>query len=157
MSTSAGTAPKRRATSYARTAHIEPGALECQHAQNLAAAARDGFERSESVPDRWDDAGWSGRGTTRPGFGALLALVESGEADFSRVYVADRTRLVRSADPRAGYELVARFARHRVEVVFVTDNPPIGAGDLIADAFCNWLGTRRGEAAHRHGVARRDA
>ena len=72
----------------------------------------------EALPTRYDDGGYSGGNTDRPGLQALLADVEAGEVDVVVVYKIDR--LTRSLADFA--RIVEIFDKHECSFVSVTQS-----------------------------------
>ncbi|MBX7496983.1 recombinase family protein, partial [Qipengyuania sp. 6B39] len=72
----------------------------------------------KALPDRYDDGGFSGGNTDRPGLKALLADIEAGKIDIVVVYKIDR--LTRSLADFA--RIVEVFEKHECSFVSVTQS-----------------------------------
>ena len=91
------------------------------HAQREACEAyvlSQASEGWEALPDRYDDGGFSGGNTDRPGLKALLADIEAGRIDVVVVYKIDR--LTRSLADFA--RIVEVFEAHECSFVSVTQS-----------------------------------
>lgn len=114
------TLPKRMAASYARAQFDAVPSVEDQHAENARCAAEDGFIIAPG--HRFHDIG-SGIDSYRPGLQALLRTAEEG-GNLQRLYVTDRPRLGRSADPKDHWALLGRLEAAGVELI-VGGEPPL--------------------------------
>ncbi len=118
---------KHVAASYARKSDPNEEGVKDQHLSNAERALRDGFEIP--LEHRWSDDGVSGTTTKRSGLSGLLALIESGKAGFTRLYVRDRDRLARTADPRFAFYLEFLCKANGVQMCYTTDKRHIEYGD----------------------------
>lgn len=116
------TLPRERlAATYARQSKKNAEGLVAQFLAAKQRAEEDGFH----IPDRpgfhFGDDDTTGVATDRQAFDALKAIVVSGDAPFSRLYIKDATRFTRVPDPRWGtfYELL--FEQHGVQICYVED------------------------------------
>lgn len=127
---------QRRAVSYARTASPTPDGIRTQHEGNRRAAEADGYR----IVDEFSDIGVSGATSDRAALRQLLAEAATGAAPFSRVYVADRSRLGRWADWDELPNLLATLMQQGVDVVCA------GKAALAPDDLANRLAacTREG-------------
>ena len=117
----------RVAASYARKSDANEAGVQDQHASNAERALQDGFDVPLEL--RWSDDGVSGTTTKRSGLSGLLTLIESGSASFTRLYVRDRDRLARTADPRYTFYLEFLCKAHGVQVCYTTDKKHVEYGD----------------------------
>jgi len=92
--------------------------LEAQREAVEAYVASQRGEGWAALPDRYDDGGFSGANTDRPGFQQLMRDVEAGKVDIVAVYKIDR--LSRSLLDFT--QLLATFRRHGVSFVSVTQS-----------------------------------
>ncbi|OBV10535.1 recombinase family protein [Erythrobacter dokdonensis] len=115
--------PTRRCAIYTRKSS-EDGldqSFNSLHAQREACAAyilSQASEGWESLPDHYDDGGFSGGNTERPGLKALLADISAGRIDIVVVYKIDR--LTRSLADFA--RIVEVFEKHDCSFVSVTQS-----------------------------------
>lgn len=88
------------------------------------------------LPDRYDDGGFTGGNTDRPGLRRLLADVAAGRVDAVVVYKVDR--LSRSLLDFA--QLITLFDRHRVSFVSVTQqfNTATSMGRLVLNVLLSF-------------------
>jgi site-specific DNA recombinase len=99
------------------------------------------------LPDRYDDAGFTGGNTDRPALRRLLADVEAGKVDAVVVYKVDR--LSRSLLDFAG--LMQTFERHKVSFVSVTQsfNTATSMGRLVLNVLLSFAQFEREIIAER--------
>ncbi len=69
-----------------------------------------------ALPNRYDDGGFTGSNTSRPGFQALLRDVQDGNVDVVAVYKIDRL----SRSSRDFVRILDLFEQHHVDFVSVT-------------------------------------
>lgn len=122
--------PKKRlltAASYSRKSDANEAGVQDQHLTNSERARLDGYDIP--IENRWGDDGVSGTTTNRCGLTALLTVIESGKAPFTRLYVRDRDRLARTADPRYTFYLEFLCKSHGVQVCYSTDKKHTEYGD----------------------------
>jgi|GEM_PF-4382470 hypothetical protein len=117
----------RTAASYARKSDANESAVQDQHVTNAERALQDGFDIPLEL--RWGDDGVSGTTTKRSGLDALLALIQSGNAPFQRLYVRDRDRLARTADPRYTFYVEFLCKLQGVQLCYTTDKKHVTYGD----------------------------
>jgi DNA invertase Pin-like site-specific DNA recombinase len=98
--------------------------------QYVGAQASAGWE---VLPERYDDGGYTGKNTDRPGFQRLMADVDAGKLDIVVVYKIDR--LSRSLLDFA--QIMARFDRAGVAFVSVTQH--FNTADAIGRLTLNLL------------------
>lgn len=106
------------AGSLGRKSDPDDMGLDAQFAINSQKAERDGFSIPDDPAFRFEDDDTSGTTTTRGGLDRLVAIVTSGNAPFSRVYVKDTTREGRFADPRFHFFLQVLFEQHDVKLCY---------------------------------------
>jgi hypothetical protein len=106
------------AASYARKSTPDDMGLNAQHLINVQKAAGDNYTIPEDLTFRFEDDDTSGRRTKRDDLDRLIALVTSGKAPFSRIYVKDKTREGRFADPRFHFFLQVLFEQHGVKLCY---------------------------------------
>ena len=121
MPTAPALAPRKRCAVYTRKSTDEGldqdyNSLEAQRDAGLAYVASQRHEGWSVVPDGYDDGGYSGGNTERPGLRRLMADIEAGRIDIVVVYKIDR--LTRSLTDFA--KLVDVFDRNGVSFVSVT-------------------------------------
>jgi polyhydroxyalkanoate synthesis regulator phasin len=130
------------AASYARKSTHDDMGLKGQHLVNAQKAQADGFAVPEDTAFRFEDDDTSGRKTSRDNLDRMIALITSNKAPFSRIYVKDKTREGRFADPRFHFFLQVLFERHgvklcysdrEVQLDFSTGDPRDMFGLLIRD------------------------
>lgn len=114
--------PVLLAASYARSATLSGDGLREQHATNIKCAVEDGWIIPDDPAFVFGDDAASGLTLDRPGLGALLAPVRSGEAPFDRIYVRDATRFLRSPDPRWRFWFENEMRKLGVRIVYATDS-----------------------------------
>jgi DNA invertase Pin-like site-specific DNA recombinase len=95
--------------------------LRSQHAANIACAATHDWSIPDDPAFHFSDDGASGSTSRREALDALVAQIQSGEAPFARVYMRDRTRLLRNSDPRARFWFEHVMEMHGVRVIYATD------------------------------------
>ncbi|PTM51463.1 recombinase family protein [Phreatobacter oligotrophus] len=120
------------------------------HAQREACEAYIASQRHEGwvlVPTAFDDGGYSGGTTDRPGLQALLAEVDAGKVDVVVVYKVDR--LTRSLADFA--KIVERFDAHGVSFVSVTQsfNTTTSMGRLTLNVLLSFAQFEREVGAER--------
>lgn len=106
------------AASYARKSTPDDPGLKSQHLINAQKAREDGVLIPEGREFRFEDDETSGRATAREDLDRLVSLVTSGEAPFDRVYIKDKTREGRFADPRFHFYLQVQFEKHGVRIAY---------------------------------------
>lgn len=106
------------AGSYACKSTLDDMGLKGQHMVNVQKAASDQFTIPDDSVFRFEDDDTSGRRTKRDDLDRLIALVTSGKAPFSRIYVKDKTREGRFADPRFHFFLQVLFEQHGVKLCY---------------------------------------
>lgn len=111
----------RLAASLARKSTPDEAAVEDQHVTNAQRAKADGWEIPDRPGFRFGDDNTKGSLTNRAGLNALLEVIESGEAPFSRVYVRHRDRLARATDPRFIFWFEYHCKMHGVQVCYSVD------------------------------------
>jgi hypothetical protein len=104
------------AASYARTATEDERGLNAQHALNVQKAIVDQYSIPDEPAFRFQDYAVSGRDPERDGLTRLIAVVMSGNAPFSRIYIKDETRIGRFDDPRCYFGIRWLLERHGVEL-----------------------------------------
>lgn len=125
------------AATYARKSTPDEQGVADQHALNAARAQRDGYPVPDTREYRYGDDDTSGVTTSRKDWDRLVALIESGEAPFCRLYVKDRTRLGRWSDPRQHTYWEVHFERHGVQIVYsererqIDYRDPASRGEMI--------------------------
>jgi site-specific DNA recombinase len=120
------------------------------HAQREACEAYVASQRHEGwilVPTAFDDGGYSGGTTERPGLQALLAEVDAGKIDIVVVYKVDR--LTRSLADFA--KIVERFDAKGVSFVSVTQsfNTTTSMGRLTLNVLLSFAQFEREVGAER--------
>lgn len=120
------------------------------HAQREACEAYIASQRHEGwiiVPTAFDDGGYSGGSTDRPGLQALLAEVDAGKIDIVVVYKVDR--LTRSLADFA--KIVERFDARGVSFVSVTQsfNTTTSMGRLTLNVLLSFAQFEREVGAER--------
>lgn len=130
-------APLGRAASYARRSVMKEEAVLQQHDTNANRAQADGF----TVPPelRWGDDGVSGTTTERGGLGALLTLIKSGRAPFTRLYVRERDRLSRTGDPRFAPFIEYTCKLNGVTVCYASDAAHMAYDGTEADEMVRYI------------------
>lgn len=106
------------AASYARKSTADDPGLKAQHLVNVQKAGADQYVIPESSQFRFEDDETSGRTTSREDLDRLIEVVTSGEAPFDRVYIKDKTREGRFADPRFHFFLQVLFELHGVRICY---------------------------------------
>jgi hypothetical protein len=106
------------AASYARKSTPDDSGLESQHRVNSEKARRDGYQIPDDPLFRYQDDDTSGRRTSRDQLDRLTHLVTQGSSPFSRVYIKDKTREGRFADPRFHFFLQVLFENHGVKICY---------------------------------------
>jgi hypothetical protein len=106
------------AGSYARKSVADDMGLKAQHMVNVQKATSDEFTIPDDAAFRFEDDDTSGRRTRRDDLDRLIALVTSDKAPFSRLYVKDKTREGRFADPRFHFFLQVLFEQHGVKLCY---------------------------------------
>ncbi len=107
------------AASYARKSDPKEEAILAQHATNADRARADGLHIPLDLC--WGDDGTSGTTIRRAGLDALLGVISTGSAPFTRLYVRDRDRLARSADPRFPFFVEFLCKTNGVQLCYSTD------------------------------------
>ncbi|MGD7200069.1 recombinase family protein [Ralstonia pseudosolanacearum] len=137
----ASTKPRKRCAVYCRVSTDERLDQEFNSidAQKEAGHAFIASQRSEgwiSVADDYDDPGFSGGNTDRPGLRRLLADIERGRIDIVVVYKIDR--LTRSLADFS--KMVEVFERHDVSFVSVTQqfNTTTSMGRLMLNVLLSF-------------------
>lgn len=111
------------AVSYARSAEHSPAAVQEQHEVNTACAERDGYT---ILPEHlFSDDGVSGVAASRPDFERMLQVLEQEGGRIGRVYMRDRTRLGRGADPRQHIHWENRIEDCGAQVCYTGDEAPV--------------------------------
>jgi site-specific DNA recombinase len=100
-----------------------------------------------AMPERYDDAGFTGANTSRPGFQRLMADVRSGAIDLVAVYRIDR--LSRSMQDFTA--ILNEFAKHGVAFVSVTQNfdTSSSTGKLMANLLGSFAEFERQQIGER--------
>jgi hypothetical protein len=106
------------AASYGRKSTADDMGLKGQHMRNAQKALADGFLVPDDPAFRFEDDDTSGRRTSREDLDRLIALVTSNRAPFKRVYVKDKSREGRFADPRFHFFLQVLFEKHGVKLCY---------------------------------------
>jgi hypothetical protein len=149
--------PRPAAGSYARCAASNPGSIALQHEANATAAAQDGFVIAREPAYRWADDGFPAAIRQRPAFDALVKLIRSGAAPFSRLYVSDESRLSRSDDTGAVRRIRRLLERHGVTVHCATVEGAVDEHASVAEALnecLHELTAAREVAARRRSATR---
>ena len=115
--------PVKRCAIYTRKSSDEGldqsfNSLDAQRAACEAYVLSQTSEGWSALPDRYDDGGFSGGNTDRPGLRQLLADIEAGKVDIVVVYKIDR--LTRSLADFA--RIVEVFEKHECSFVSVTQS-----------------------------------
>jgi site-specific DNA recombinase len=135
------TVPLVRCAVYTRTS-AEEGLQQEFNSPDAPREAAEAFVCSQvhegwpCLPERYDDGGYTGGNTDRPGLQRLLADVEVGRVDCVVVYKVDR--LSRSLLDFA--RLMETFERRRVSFVSVTQqfNTAAGMGRLVLNVLLSF-------------------
>jgi hypothetical protein len=106
------------AASYGRKSDPDDAGLDAQLLVNTAKAKRDGYVIPNDRAFTYEDDDTTGRKTSREDLDRLVAMVTSGKAPFSRVYIKDKTRQGRFSDPRFHFYLQVLFERHGVLICY---------------------------------------
>lgn len=125
--TSLATTPSPSATlaaSYARKSDEDSLGIDDQMAGTRERAAKEGYVIPQSPDFQYGDDNTSGRLHDRAEFNRLIALVESGDAPFTRLYVKDRSRFGRWSDPRAHHYYEFLFEKHGVLIRYCNEPEP---------------------------------
>src|SRR5262249_11983488 len=140
-SSSRGTLPLVRCAVYTRKSTEEGlqqefNSLDAQRESAEAYIASQQGEGWVCLPDRYDDGGFTGGNTDRPGLQRLLADIEAGKIDCVVVYKVDR--LSRSLLDFAG--MMQTFEKHQVSFVSVTQlfNTATSMGRLILNVLLSF-------------------
>ncbi len=114
----------------------EFNSLDAQREAGEAFIASQQGEGWTCLPDRYDDGGFTGGNTDRPGLQRLLADVEAGKIDCVVVYKVDR--LSRSLLDFAA--MMQAFERHHVSFVSVTQqfNTATSMGRLVLNVLLSF-------------------
>ncbi len=114
----------------------EFNSLDAQRESGEAFIASQQHEGWICLPERYDDGGFTGGNTDRPGLHRLLADVEAGKIDCVVVYKVDR--LSRSLLDFAG--MMQTFEKHHVSFVSVTQqfNTATSMGRLILNVLLSF-------------------
>jgi site-specific DNA recombinase len=101
----------------------------------------------QAMPDRYDDAGFTGANTSRPGFQRLMADVRAGSIDLVAVYRIDR--LSRSMQDFTA--TLNEFTKHGVAFVSVTQNfdTSSSTGKLMANLLGSFAEFERQQIGER--------
>lgn len=120
---------KKLAASYARKSDPNDMGLLQQHAINAEQAQAHGYFIPDDARFRFSDDDTSGATTKRKGLNALLDVITSGHADFSRVYIKDTTREGRFDDPRFHIYLQVLTQQHGVTLCYGDQEEPVDMSD----------------------------
>jgi site-specific DNA recombinase len=114
----------------------EFNSLDAQRESAEAFIASQQGEGWTCLPDRYDDGGFTGGNTDRPGLQRLLADIEAGKVDCVIVYKVDR--LSRSLLDFA--RMMETFERHKVSFVSVTQqfNTATSMGRLVLNVLLSF-------------------
>jgi len=118
MSTSHSLTAANLAASYARKSTPDDLGLQAQLKINRERARKDGFTIPDDPSFVFADDDTSGRRTSRSDLDRLVALVCSGNAPFTRVYIKDKTREGRFVDPRYSFFLQVLFEKYGVKICY---------------------------------------
>src|SRR5262249_2039722 len=136
-----GTLPLVRCGVYTRKSTEEGlqqefNSLDAQRESAQAYIASQQGEGWSCLPDRYDDGGFTGGHTDRPGLQRLLADVQAGKIDCVVVYKVDR--LSRSLLDFAG--MMQTFEKHHVSFVSVTQqfNTATSMGRLVLNVLLSF-------------------
>lgn len=133
----------RLACSYARKSDKNCDGIETQHEINRRAAARDGYH----IPDYllFDDDDTTGASISREGFDRMVAMIESGMAPFTRVYVRNKKRFGRWDDSGMHDYYRIHFEKHKVHLRYTEGaNPDYSKGptqDVVVQSFYDRIET----------------
>lgn len=119
------------AGSYGRRSNPNEEAVASQHAMNAQRATSDGWHIPELPAFRFGDDAVSGEKTTRAGLDPLVAVVESGQAPFRRLYVRERGRLARAFDPRFIYWFEYVCKLNGIQVCYSVDQEHVDYSDAF--------------------------
>lgn len=122
--------PAKLAATYARKSDKNDFGIDRQHDLLIARAADDGYVVPDEVLFRFEDDNTTGTTTSRRGLDRLVALVETGEAPFRRIYVKDMTRFGRFDDPRYHHYLEVHLEKFGVTICYWEND---GAQAELAD------------------------
>ena len=117
------------AGSYGRRSNPNEEAVGNQHAMNAQRATVDGWRIPDQPGFRFGDDAVSGEKTARAGLDALMALVQSGQAPFRRLYVRERGRLARAFDPRFIFWFEYTLKLHGIQVCYSADKTHVDYSD----------------------------
>jgi site-specific DNA recombinase len=146
------TLPLVRCAVYTRKS-TEEGLEQEFNSLDAQREAAEAFVRSQVhegwalLPDRYDDGGFTGGNTDRPGLQRLLADIQAGKVDCVVVYKVDR--LSRSLLDFA--RMMELFDRHRVSFVSVTQqfNTATSMGRLVLNVLLSFAQFEREIIAER--------
>src|SRR6516164_6186239 len=115
---------------------LEFNSLDAQRESAEAFIASQQHEGWTCLPDRYDDGGFTGGNTDRPGLQRLLADIDSGRVDCVVVYKVDR--LSRSLLDFA--RMMEIFDKHKVSFVSVTQqfNTATSMGRLVLNVLLSF-------------------
>lgn len=116
------------AAAYGRKSNPSDEGVDSQLIRCVMRAEQDGWTIPDSPAFRYADDAVSGAKTKQPGSDALLAVVRSGRAPFTRLYIRELDRLTRAADPRHWAWFEYECARHGVMVVYAKDAEHVDVG-----------------------------
>ncbi len=133
-------APKVRVAIYTRKSVEARGdqafnSLEAQHDAVMAMIASKATLGWEALPTVFEDNGFTGANTERPGFLSLRAAIEAGEIDVLAVYKLDRV----SRSQLDLHTLLGFLKTHRVDLVSATE--PFDTTSVSGRAMFGMLAT----------------
>lgn len=139
--------PKQRAATeksetgatYARQSIDAQTGIKHQHRLNVKRALEDGVRIPERSSHRFEDNDKSGANSDRPGFQRLVRIITSGQADFTVLYVMDRSRFGRWDDPRMHSFYEVLFSIHGVRVVYASEERRIDYESGITPEDYGWV------------------